>query len=56
MKESEFILSLELLASDSLVVNSKLIEAIFFFVLLRNPALICSAVTLKENTRYCRQL
>ena len=56
MKDSEFIFSLELLANDSSAVNSKLIEAMFFFVLLRNPALICSAVTLKENTRFCRQL
>ena len=56
MKESEFLLSLELLANDYSAVTSKLIEAMFFFLLLRNPALICSAVTLKENTRYCRQL
>ena len=49
MKDSEFIFSLELLANDSSAVNSKLIKAMFFFVLLRNPALIFSAVTLKKK-------
>ena len=48
MKDSEFIFSLELLANDSSAVNSKLIKAMFFFVLLRNPALNFSAVTLKK--------
>ena len=57
MNDSEFVyFFLELLANDTSAVNSGLIEAMFCFVLLRNPALICSAVTLKENTRYCRQL